>query len=311
MFAWAIFDGLACHNSLRISSKKGACMTSISYKKLDEYNQKGLIPGPEESEEAFIERAEYCLNLETEIFKDEQIITEPLLQEPLKKSEALYGIKPDWIPLFFSNERLSPWQGGCVWIFQINDDSPTSALLQMRKGFAIKKKYLLLYDRDELITHELAHVGRMAFQEPKFEEILAYQSSSSWYRKILGPLFQASWESMLFVLMLMAIVFFDLFLILMGHLDLYFQLMWLKALPVVYVTLLLIRLIGRYRAFSRCKTRVKSLLPPNKDPLPFIYRLTDKEIIAFGSWSKEQIQEYIAEQKDHSLRWRTLEEQNY
>src|SRR5262245_52150906 len=102
----------------------------------------------------------------------------------------LFDCAPDWIPLFFSNYRLPFWQGGCTWILQRTECDPPFALLQLNKAYKDHDVYLKFYRRDELVTHECAHVGRMAFDEPAFEEIIAYRTSPSPFRRWLGPIIQ-------------------------------------------------------------------------------------------------------------------------
>ena len=92
-----------------------------------------------------------------------------ILDEASFKTKELYGIQPTWTPLFFNNYQLAPWHGGCAWIFQLTENAPTAALLQLRAPFRHQPTYLNLYRRDELIAHELSHVGRMMYQEPQFE----------------------------------------------------------------------------------------------------------------------------------------------
>ena len=95
--------------------------------------------------------------------------------------------------MIFSNERLAPWHGGCAWIFQFAEGLPTAALIQLRQVFSRQPTFLGIYHRDELLTHELVHVGRMKFEEPRFEELFAYETSTSAFRRWFGPLIQASW----------------------------------------------------------------------------------------------------------------------
>lgn len=264
-------------------------------KELIACNSSGLIPGPGETEDEFFRRKSYCISLKDFIFNKlgneiPFVSKENLFSNTL--SHPLYGIKPDWVPLFFSNYQLFFWQGGCAWIFQIDDESPTSAMLQLRKSLGSHTKYLGIYDRDEMITHELSHVGRMMFQEPKFEEVLAYQSSPFWFRRFFGPLFQFSWESFLFI-----------FLLLIGT---FFMTMTSFLLPIGYLTFLLMRLLKKQWALEKCKNNTESILQNPKDVLPFIYRLTDKEIISFSHWSTPKIKQYIQEQRKDSFRWSFL-----
>ena len=158
----------------------------ISNAQLDAFNRQGLIPGPDETEEEFLERANYCLELKTSlptpfenVSKEDLELGDSCVKQAFSLTEKIYDIVPEWIPLFFSNYRLAPWHGGCAWIFQFSEETPCAAFFQLRRAFKQASHYLGIYDRNELIAHELTHASRMMFQEPRFEEIIAYQSASS------------------------------------------------------------------------------------------------------------------------------------
>lgn len=278
-----------------------------------ELNRQGLIPGPNESEEEFLKRAEYCFGLK-ENLEGEMRINIPfanesggegvpsVLGEALSLTKSLYDIEPAWVPLFFSNYQLLPWQGGSAWIFQHTEDSPTAAFLQLRRAFKNRKKYLGIYDREELLAHELAHVGRMLFEESKYEEMLAYQTSRSILRKVLGPIAQSSWESLLFVMALIAIIFGDLISVAYVELPLF----WLKIVPFVLIAMATARLFMRRRTFHRCLQNVAQVVRKEHFAGPFVYRLTDCEIGEFAHRGPAFIKEYMAEHRHTSLRWRVI-----
>lgn len=121
----------------------------LSDQELLNYNQVGLIPGPQETEEKFYKRATYCLHLKNHItnmlshelpFSFEDIhSTDGIMKKGCEKAEQLYDISPNWVPLFFSNYKLSFWQGGCAWIFQHQLNTPTSAFFQLRQQFRNSK----------------------------------------------------------------------------------------------------------------------------------------------------------------------------
>ncbi len=284
----------------------------MNIKKLFKFNKLGIVPGPDETDEMFQKRADYCLNLKRSIsseLKDKVPFSldemEPnFLGEALEKSQKLYDLRPEWVPIFFSNAQLTPWHGGCAWIFQMDESTPYSAFLQIRQTFQKSKKYLGLYDREEILAHEFAHIGRMKFEEPKFEEILAYRSSESKWRKWLGPIVQSTWESLLFVGILMLIFILDLSLFLYGDLAAYRSFMWLKLIPLFLILMGGTRLAIRYRQLTQCKNALKKVFQNPSDVNAILYRLTDKEIIAFGRLSKKEILDYI--KNENSLRWRIL-----
>lgn len=277
------------------------------------FNKVGLIPGPEEKEEDFILRAHYCLNLKTDIahslqeqipFSIQDQLSSDLLIPGCKKVDTLYDFNPEWIPLFFSDHQLAPWHGGCAWIFQADEKSPTGAFLQLRQALLKKRHYLGLYERDELIAHELVHVGRMAFDEPKFEEVLAYRTSTSSFRKWVGPIIESSYESMFFVIALMIIFLIDFSLIATGNHSAYQLAMWIKLIPLGLIMLALARLWNKQHRFSKCLKNLTDLLKDEHKAGAVIFRLRDKEISAFAKMTGEQILHFAREQSE--LRWKVI-----
>lgn len=295
-----------------INQPNGESMPVINDKSLITLNSSGLIPGPLESAEAFSKRVDYCLQLcsllPEEIkmaLSDNGQPNRDVMQQAIKRLGALYDCAPEWIPLFFTNHQLPFWQGGCAWIFQMEETTPTAALIQLRKNFAANKKYLGLYDRDELLTHELCHAGRMMFHEPKFEEIIAYNSSGAPSRRIFGSLVQSSMESALFLLLLFVIVVFDVFLIATGRTDAYTISLWLRALPILLLGGAVARLWMRKRTYKACLDNL-SKAAGKMQAAHIAYRLTDGEIESFAKSTPESIREYAASQKETELRWQVI-----
>lgn len=288
----------------------------ISDKQLLEYNLQGLIPGPNESEEAFHERVAYCQHLKEEIaarlgdalpfVKNDLPKSSEVLSPAFHSTQDLYDIAPRWIPLFFSNSRLLPWHGGCAWIFQQTEESPTGAFLQLRRAFRRSDSYLGLYSRQELIAHELCHAGRMCFEEPRFEEILAYRSSSSRWRSWVGAIAQSSWETTTFFLLLCMILSLDLYALYYGLPRLAQSLFWLKLLPVGLIGFGIFRLFSRQRQFAGCLENLTDALQDKRKAFAVIYRLTDTEIVNFSRLLPEKILHAVQQLRDSSLRWRLI-----
>lgn len=282
-------------------------MTQIPDDKLLNYNHKGLLPGPVESEEEFLRRADYCLHLQEILveklpFSTEDAGASSVLTAGVAETSRRYDCAPEWVQVFFSNYQLMPWHGGCAWIFQLSIAEPTAAFFQLRKAFRDHRVYLGMYDRDELIAHELVHVGRMMFEEPVYEEMLAYRTSKSAWKRWSGPLVRSSAESAWFVFLLMPIIFLDLYLLFNGYESYYWKMMWLKLLPCAIVIAGVVRLMRRHRTFERSLTNLKGCVGDNAEAV--IYRLTDLEIDAFAEMSPEDIHKYAA--ADRSLRWRVI-----
>ncbi len=288
----------------------------ISDQELLAYNQEGIIPGPDETEEQFLKRAPLCLRLRQELSKYSEMpssfvqleadLTQTILQPAFVETRDLFDIAPDWIPILFGNDQMPFWHGGCAWIFQMHDDSPVAALLQLRKTFLHSARYLGIYDRTEIIAHELSHVGRMVFQEPRFEEVIAYRTSASPLRRWLGPIVESSKESVWFVLILGVIVMADIALIATGQEVAYLWAMWLKVIPLALIGFGLWRLSKKQRQYDRCLDNLMQIYPNRHQAQAVLYRLTDQEIVLFSGLSPEAIREHLHTHKTASLRWRLI-----
>lgn len=280
-----------------------------------QWNRQGLIPAPDETEEQFSQRAKYCLQLQQKLANTSELAdygaqlpeAQDILQQGCALSKPLFDISPSWVPLFFSNQQLAPWHGGCATIFQISDDTPTSAFLQLRTVFKNRSNFLGLYQRKELIAHELAHIGRMLFHEPRYEEVLAYKTSSSAWRRWLGPIVQSAAESVWFVVILFLLGMLDLYFLLTGNSAMYAFATWFKIIPLAMIALALGRLWLRQWTFSRALQNVIAAVGGNdKHAAAILYRLTDQEIALFSRSSPEAIRSYAENQRSLSLRWRVI-----
>lgn len=276
---------------------------------LVDWNRRGLIPGPGEQLADFQKRVQFCLGLKNQFFSEisvPQSLQYDNAQEKIEEAALLlvrnlYGISPDWVPLFFSNWKLAPWHGGAAWIFQIKEDAPLGALLQLRKALYKKRLYLGLYERDELMAHEFAHVGRMAFEEKKFEELLAYRSSQKSFSRYFGPIIQSAQESRLVIYLFATLFLMDAFFLFSGSLDAYLGTQVFKLVPLLLILFGLLRLKQRQSALKKAEEKLKELVP---DANAVVYRLTDREIELFSKSSIENIRNYI--RKEPSLRWQVI-----
>lgn len=152
----------------------------ISDAELLAFNAQGLIPGPFETEDLFLERIE---KTKKALAKDASIDWEKarLILEPL------YAFTPGNVSAFYSRWGLTPWQGAAAWI-----DENGVPSIQLRKS--------RLYCEQEILAHEAVHAARAAFQESFFEEFFAYRTSEKKWRQILGPIIRRPWEAWPFIL---------------------------------------------------------------------------------------------------------------
>lgn len=255
---------------------------------LNRLREKGFIAAEQENEEEFKKRIAFCESLSSE-FKTDPSLNERL-EEGIKHLYPLYGIEPRWIPLFYSNKGLPPWQAGCAWIFKTEKEGPSGAAIQLRKKFYRSSSYFSL-SLKELIAHELSHVGRLAFNEPKYEEFFAYETAATSFRKRYGPLFQSAYESLFLVLLFFIPLLISIFAIFTDSTIEFFRLIALQLLPLAYLAFLLFRLYRRRAHFSAAKEKLKTLYGQKAGSL--FYMLTDAEIEAFSQMEEQEIDSYL------------------
>lgn len=274
-------------------------------------DQKGYLPGPDEDEESFLKRVAALEKLH----EDPQGFFSESLPFPikdrvyrhhwdLKRSDVkhIFHICPDWLVSFYQNNKLPFWQGAATWIYEDSENDVKLALLQLRKGLK-KGKYLGIYELDEIIAHESVHAARMTFDEPVFEEHLAYLTSSSTLRRIFGSLFRKSYEFFLLFLFLMGI-FLGMSLDLLGSVSFAYTLFRASYIGMISLFAFgLIRLGYRHIHFLLAYKKIEKL---TVFPFPVMLRLRDREIIHFARSSLEEIQKYLLQEKEKSLRWRLI-----
>ena len=182
--------------------------------------------------------------------------------KPLK----VFGLYLDGIEIRYSNKGLRFWEAGCTWM----EDPP---VLQLRKVFETKERYLGLISKQELIEHEAVHALRFKYDEPRFEEVLAYQTSRSPFRRYFGPFFRTPKESLLFMALLALVpLVFPYGLLPLGSV----------------VTCGLVRLVRTQRVFAKAKRNLEQRV---ENPLRILVGMTDTQIeqLAAGKSSLRQI----------------------
>jgi hypothetical protein len=218
---------------------------------LSDLNKKGWFLAPGETVEGLLERKG--------LFEDQSPASFLLLEKAGKITELLYGFKFETAPIFYSNKSLFPWQGGMLWSY-FSEKGKCFPKVQMRT------KYSKRYDPTEILAHELVHMARFAFKEPLFEEILAYKTSKSAFRRFLGPLFIYPLESVIFMS-----------LSLLGSFSFVWLETWLSFLPfALFFVFLFIRLSALHIIFNRAVQK------SGESSLKSMIGLSDKEIIKLG-----------------------------
>lgn len=287
------------------------CSNHSSLEQWKTWNHLGFIPGDVETEEQFQQRITFCLSLKEHLQDIPSIAslktptTVNLLgNEALQITDNLYGIMPSWMPIIISDVGLAPWHGGCAWFFTHN--KCPGVVLQLSSRFNKRGNLCHLYSSEEICAHEITHAGRIMEEQDDFEEIFAYQTSPSSFRKWLGPIIQASHEVYIFLTLLLLSLSVDVSVLLFPD----FQLlsswaMLTKFFPLLYGLWLFVRLMYTRKIWTRALVNLKKI--PLKEPAEHLhYRLTSTEIKIFSRMTPEQILAYMQDQKKHSFRWKFL-----
>ena len=146
-------------------------------------NSQGFIPGPTESEEAFLVRVS-CIKAE---FEQGDWIPRAHWDWVRIHLKEIFDFEPHCLPAFYSNKGLTPWQGAACWI-----EEGKRVSVQLREG--LRKGFYLGYSRTEILAHEAVHAARSAFNESASEEFFAFMASEKWWRRAFGPIVRRPWE---------------------------------------------------------------------------------------------------------------------
>jgi hypothetical protein len=254
----------------------------------------GIWPGPGESEEAFLLRSQKELKA---LDDDSRGAIE--YSAYLKKTlHTLFFINPLPHLASYDTTGLYFWEGAAMYSYEENGSCRPKILVSPK--FKMGKH--LWYDRDEVLAHEIFHAARIMYQEPKFEELLAYQTSKNRLRQILGPMFQNPLESIIFlfsVLLSLCISLSSIFI------DLE-RVFYAQYVPIVYLMYLLLRVQYRQGLLKRAIKNIGPFLKDHSFALAFVARLTDEEIKTLAKASFEVLIEFFDRGKKRDLRMKIL-----
>lgn len=227
----------------------------------------GFLVRPDESLEAFKIRYNKLQNLDTELldyFKKEKI------------EKIQYQNTTLMIETFFyqkqSNKGLYIWEGGGIWEYEIQGFN--FSVIQLNQRWRRLQK--------EIIEHEIVHQLRQGFNQPVFEEYIAYYLSSSKLRSYFGPIFHNSKESIL----VMIITIIGAFSIA------YFESVWVWIGLLLVVVFFLLRVILNQRILRKAEKNIRKIFP-DLNVINILLCLTDDEIKRFSSDSLEQCCDYV------------------
>lgn len=235
-----------------------------------EWSLQGKILAPQETQEEALARFQ---DIDLDIQKVQKNISIPLYDFSTEKAFVIE-----------SDEALWPWQGAALWEYVL-EGGIKCPVIQVRKGWKGKKE-------KEALEHELVHGARVSFQEPLFEEILAYQTSSSAFKRFLGPLFLFPWEAAVFAGLSCGAPLFSLF----------FGSLKASLCLAAFAVLLFFRLLILHLLFAKCRKKLRKAGVRTEKCLAVMVRLSDWEMIKTALRSPEKTASYFLEESQRQLR---------
>ncbi len=272
----------------------------ISKEELKKLGEGGMIPGPDESEEEFVKRLDILQKVKE---SPSMFLKGKTFEKWNPDYQQTLGASPKWLPLTYSNQGLPPWQGAVMWVLEAPNKEKIP-MIQLRNGF--KKGRFLFYSREEVLMHETLHAMRIGFDQPRFEEVLAYYHSKSRWRRFFGPLFRKPSHAFFFISLILISIgiqmtsFFFLSSPMLPYLKMF------ALLPLVDLLFRSAILIKDQRLLKKALQTLSELFPNQEDVFPIAIRLKDSEIQKLAVASIEEILNFIEKEIPNSLRWRQI-----
>lgn len=212
---------------------------------------------------------------------------------------ALYGFRAEWVSGFFLDPHFSLLFGGCAYYFYPD----FFALFIIRDSFRQRRRWLI-YHRDELLAHELCHVGRVGLGSIRFEEVFAYQTASTAFRRATGGVFQGPNDTYLFLGATLVLFVSQMLRTFLWPALLGWPFWSILALVVTWLGLRHFRLM---RQFAMAATRLAGAYGrPHSRCL--LFRCSDAEVSALAATdSTDAVRAWIARQAQGSLRWKVCQ----
>jgi hypothetical protein len=276
-----------------------------------ELDDRGLLMGPGETVETYADRlatlAKNIGTFEKELrdkgvvdFVDMRVargdrIAADDWRPAQAQTEKLFGFSVDWVPGFYSGYRMGLLFAGCA--FYTYEDF--FAVFIVREDFRNRPKWLI-YSRDELIAHELTHIAHIGFRTRNFEEVFAYQTSSSGFRKLLGGLLRTTTDT--YLLMGATFTLLPISLVNTFWYPMPMGLVW-----SVFIAIILF-IAGRYLVFHSRFRRALGTLGDRfgEDALAVLFRCSEEEIGALASMPVGSLDAWLAERSAADIRWRLI-----
>ena len=264
-----------------------------------ELDSHGIFPAADESEENFRTRLlkEYEFNKsvnsanekillwQSDDGKDKLEVREKdrvdkeLFEPAWEQTRRLYGFAVDYVQGFYLFDKVGLLWGGC----SLYDDETQMKVFLLRPAFRNKKRFLI-YNRTELIAHELCHCARQVLHDHDIEEYFAYQTAGSPLRRYIGNCFIREFDALLFLLPSLLLLIAQIIKnFIWGALPLFPFWLFLGAVLAYFI-------IRNQRSRSIVNKARKKLAPAASNPEAILFRSTLAELKILG----KSFDEYFA-----------------
>jgi len=249
----------------------------------------------ESMEQELVDTGRYHLD-DVDVDADARIPAE-LFADPAEETRELFDFAVDWVPGFFINPSFSWLFGGCAYYVY----PEFFALFIIRKSFADREKWLI-YDRNELLAHELCHVARIGMDSLFFEEHFAYMTARSGFRKAAGAVFRSPADSFALLGSTMLLLCAQLLHVIVFP----SMVMWPFWCAVAgVIAFLCLRHSRDCRTLRTAIGNLESFCPGHGRAIAF--RCTDDELFELAQMSGgDAVGEFVAACVGESLRWQVI-----
>ena len=150
------------------------------------------------------------------------------------------------------------------------------------------------------------HAVRCCYDKSKYEEMFAYMTANSFFRKFLGPIIESSKEVLIFLILIFSTIFCQSLYTFFDNKFFYYYFCFFSFLSFSTISFGLFRLFFKRIKLFKSYKKIKKLGFDKKKAMAILFRLTDGEISNFSKIKKEQILKYFELNKNSSLRLKAI-----
>lgn len=283
------------------------------------FDEHGLFLGPEETPAAFAARLrtlrqnleEFHQELDGKGYIDffgarlvkKDAIPKRTFDLVQTETRQLYRFAIDWVPGFYTNYRMGLLFAGCAY-YSFDD---FFAVFIIRQAFQKREKWFL-YGRSELMSHELCHIAHIAHDSRKFEEVFAYQTSPSFFRRAVGGLLRSTTDTYLLLGSVLLLLAAQVTNVTVRPMERWQDFPMPQLFGLCGVVLLFI--IGRYllclRQFRRARARLAECFGEDVASA-VLFRCSDTEIVKLSQLSSASGRSWVEDLVSRELRWKIIQ----